>query len=201
VWRLRNSVPARYLPWKGQLTVQPRFYRLNSNAGIPAGAARAAIAGVDRRRERGISGGLRSIAAPNGPGGTAGRLATLALIALLAGCAGPAALSPSATAEQKQKAVAERAEARWAALIKGDLDAAYTYLSPTTRSTVTLAQFKGRIKPGIWKEAKAEIVKCDGDVCNVEMQITYDMPKMKGIRTPLAETWIIENGTPWYVYR
>ncbi len=140
--------------------------------------------------------------AQSGPGRfRAGIAAALATAALLAGCAGPAALSPSATPEQKEKVVAERAEARWAALIKGDLNAAYAYLTPATRATMSLDQYKGRIKPGIWRAAKAEKVKCDGDVCGVAMQITYDMPKMKGITTPLEETWIIEGGTPWYVYR
>jgi hypothetical protein len=33
------------------------------------------------------------------------------------------------------------------------------------------------------------------------MQITYDTRRMRGIQTPLDESWIIENGSAWYIYR
>jgi hypothetical protein len=33
------------------------------------------------------------------------------------------------------------------------------------------------------------------------MLITYDTRPMRGIQTPVEETWIIENGSAWYVYR
>jgi len=133
------------------------------------------------------------------------RLAGLALASialLMAGCAGMApGIDKDTPPEQKQKIVAERAEARWQALIKGDLDTAYTYLSPGSRATTPLAVYKSKTKPGLWRQAKVQEVSCDGDVCKVMMQIAYDYKKIKGIETPLTENWIIENGTAWYVYR
>ncbi len=33
------------------------------------------------------------------------------------------------------------------------------------------------------------------------MILTYDHEMMKGIQTPFEESWIIEKGTAWYVYR
>lgn len=181
------------------MTVLSRFYRLKSYAVASAGCEARSSCEAIGAGSFGISNG--DLRAPGPWRLQTGIAAALAVAALVAGCAGPGALSASATPEQKEKLVAERAEARWAALIKGDLNAAYAYLTPATRATVTLDQYKGRIRPGIWRAAKAQKVKCDGDVCGVGMQITYDMPKMKGITTPLEETWIIENGTAWYVYR
>ncbi len=102
---------------------------------------------------------------------------------------------------EREKAVAQRAEARWGALIKGDLDAAYTYLSPGSKVANPLSLYKTKVKPGIWREAKTESVKCEGDACTATMSITYDYRRTKGIKTQLTENWIIEDGTAWYVYR
>jgi len=123
---------------------------------------------------------------------------SLALLGL-AGCA--TVLTASAPPEAKQKVVAERAEARWQALIKGDLNAAYTYLSEGSKATTPLAAYKANIKPGLWRGAKVDKVECEAEVCKVTMLITYDTPRMKGIETPLPESWIIEKGSAWYVYR
>jgi len=129
-------------------------------------------------------------------------IAALAGSLALGACGGPAALSgKEASPEDKEKLVAQRAEARWQALIKGDLDTAYTFLSPGSKAATSLALYKGKVKPGIWRQARASSVKCEGDVCNVTITIVYDVKRMKGIETQLAENWIIENGTPWYVYR
>src|SRR3954470_891317 len=50
--------------------------------------------------------------------------------------------SGAATPEAARAAVESRVNARWAALIKGDLEAAYAYLSPASRQALTLEQFK-----------------------------------------------------------
>ena len=121
---------------------------------------------------------------------------------LLGACAGMTpGLSRDASPEVKQTVVADRAEARWQALIKGDLDTAYTFLSPGSKATTSLALYKNKIKPGIWRRAKADKVSCEGEICSVTIQITFDTLRAKGIETQLAESWIIEDGTAWYVYR
>ena len=129
----------------------------------------------------------------------AGAVATMAL----GGCAGIAGfgISKDSDPAAKQKVVAQRAEARWQTLIKGDLDAAYAYMSEGSKATTPLAVYKAKIRPGLWRQAKVEKVECEAEVCKVQMQITFDHKLMKGIQTPLNESWIIEKGSAWYVYR
>lgn len=124
------------------------------------------------------------------------------MLGFLAGCAGLGGRIDAGTPEeQKQKIVAERADARWQALIKGDLDTAYTYLSPASRATTSLALYKAKIRPGIWRAAKADKVSCKAEVCTVTMLVTFDAKAMKGIQAPVMESWIIEDGAAWFVYR
>ena len=129
----------------------------------------------------------------------AGAVATMAL----GGCAGMAGfgISKDSDPAAKQKVVAQRAEARWQSLIKGDLDAAYAYLSEGSKATTPLEVYKSKIRPGLWRQARVEKVECEAEVCKVEVQITFDHKLMKGIQTPLNESWIIEKGSAWYVYR
>jgi hypothetical protein len=124
--------------------------------------------------------------------------AVLGMAAALAGCA---TIGPSSSAEQKQKVVAERAQGRWDALIKGDLPSAYQFLSTGSKAATPLDLYKAKIKPGLWRQAQVKNVDCEAQTCKVTMLVTYDAKKMKGIQTPVDETWIIENGSAWYVYR
>lgn len=123
-----------------------------------------------------------------------GRMSALLLVAAgLAGCANLAADYDPASA------TARRASERWAALIAGDLDTAYTYLSPGYRETVTLAAYKSRVRPGLWKKAEVKSVKCEQSVCRVTMSIVYDHKMMKNVQTDLFESWLVENGNVWVV--
>ena len=117
------------------------------------------------------------------------------------GLAGCATVSPSSSAEQKQKVVAERAQARWELLLKGDVASAYQFLSAGSKAAMPVEQYKAKIKPGMWRQVKVGKVDCAAELCKVVMQVTYDAKHMKGIETPVDETWIIENGSAWYVYR
>ena len=116
----------------------------------------------------------------------------------LAGCA---SVRVDSAPEEKQKFVAQRAEARWQLLIKGDMAGAYEFLSAGSKATMPLDAYKSKIKPGMWRQVSVEKVDCQAEVCNVVLQITYDRKQMKGIQTPLTESWIIENGSAWYIYR
>jgi hypothetical protein len=51
----------------------------------------------------------------------------------------------------------------------------------------------------VWREATVRAAKCDAEVCKVELFVTYDHPKIKGMGFPVTETWVIERGTTWYV--
>ncbi len=122
-------------------------------------------------------------------------------VGLALGLTGCASLSADSAAEQKQKVVAERAQARWNVLIKGDVEAAYQFLSTGSKAATPVAMYKAKIKPGLWREAKVGKIDCEAEICKVVMLVTYDTRRMKGIETPVDETWVIEKGSAWYVYR
>ena len=163
-----------------RLTVWGAFARLrHKGAGIERPATGA-------RRKRSIG----------HPGHWVGSPALLALG--LAGCAG---ISVDSSPQAKQRLVAERAQARWQVLMKGDVEGAYQFLSAGSKAVTSLDLYKAKIRPGMWREAKVEKVECEAEICKVSMQITYDAKRMRGIQTPLDESWIIENGSAWYIYR
>ena len=112
-----------------------------------------------------------------------------------------ATISVDSAPEVKQKVVAERAQARWQALMKGDLDAAYAFLSPASKKATPLKEYAGTIKPGMWRDVKVDKVSCEAELCKVQLAVTYDAKMMKGITTPIWESWVIEDGSAWYVYR
>ena len=134
-------------------------------------------------------------------------LATVGLFAL-AGCAtNPQPAAPAAvpaasvtSPEAKQELVRQRASSRWDLLIKDNMDAAYAYLSPGSRETTPLDKYKRNFRRGAFREARVDTVTCDGDACVARMYVTYDHPKMKGITTPVLESWIIDGGQAWLVY-
>jgi len=132
---------------------------------------------------------------------TRGLLYFAGALVLGAGFSGCAAIGPDSSAAAKEKVVAERAEARWQLLIKGDVDGAYQFLSAGSKAATPLNLYKTKVKPGMWRQAKVDKVDCEAEFCKVGMLITYDYRNVKGIETPLPETWIIENGSAWYVYR
>jgi hypothetical protein len=105
------------------------------------------------------------------------------------------------TPETKTALVTERINARWAALMKGDLDQAYTFMSAGSQEAMPLRVYKAKIKPGMWRAVKVEGVDCEVEICQARMMLTYDHQRMKGIQTPFQETWILEKGNAWYVYR
>jgi len=61
--------------------------------------------------------------------------------------------------------------------------------------------YKSKIRPGMRRAAKVDKVDCKEEICKVVMIVTYDTRPMRGIQTPFDETWIIENGSAWYIYR
>ena len=103
--------------------------------------------------------------------------------------------------EGRQAQVASRVKARWDALIKGDVDASYAFLSPTARETVTLEQYRRNTRKEGFRAAKIDAIECNADACTVKLWVTYDHPAMKGVETPLVETWVFDKGQAWYVYR
>lgn len=122
----------------------------------------------------------------------------------IAGCASvPSGGLPAkgATEADRVASVTKRAEERWALLIKGDLKAAYGYLSPGSRGVVSLERYEARTKTGNFREIRIDRVSCEAEICKVRLFLTYDHRMMQGIVTPLEETWVFEGGQAWFVYR
>jgi hypothetical protein len=129
------------------------------------------------------------------------RWLTVACVVALAGCASVGGVTKDSPPEAKRALVTERVKARWAALVEGDLDKAYTFLSPASRELVTLETYKRVARGSGFRDAVIEKVDCPGAVCDVELRVTYDHRLMKGIVTPLAEKWVVEDGQAWYVWQ
>ena len=132
--------------------------------------------------------------------------AIASLIAALtgAGCATPVGdLGKDSPSAAKEAAVTERATARWQALIKKDYSAAYAFFSPSSRETTTLPKFQSRIEAIEYRAITIDKVECEAEVCAVKLTLTYDYPpaRIKGVVTPLNESWIIDQGQAWFVFR
>jgi predicted small secreted protein len=169
---------------------------------IFSGAVTAPVSGAWQRMRSAIRWQLaeKSLASHEGRQGTMALLA-LSLAASLAGCASMSGGGKDLAPEAKQALVTERINARWNALIKGDLDQAYTFMSAGSQEAMPLKLYKEKIKPGMWRAVKVDSMNCDAEICQVKMTLTYDHKMMKGVQTPFEETWILEKGNAWYVYR
>ena len=131
------------------------------------------------------------------------KAATVAVAAVVAGCASLGGLSKDSPAAEKESAVAERAKARWQALIKRNYQEAYGFLSPASRDATSLAAYQSKIAAIDYRSVSVNKVECAAEVCTVKLTLTYDYApgKAKGVVTPLDENWIIDKGQAWFVYR
>lgn len=122
----------------------------------------------------------------------------IAAAAVLSACATSAPVSPEA-------AVSQRANARWATLLAGNFDKAYTYLSPGIRAVTPLEEYKRRFGGGIqWESAQATSTECQPDRCEVKVQVRFRPPlaaqRMGVLTTYVDEVWIREQGQ-WWIFQ
>jgi len=125
-------------------------------------------------------------------------------VLVVAGCAAVGGgLEKESPAAVKEAAVAERAKARWQLLIKRDYEGAYAYFSPSSREATTLPKFEAAIRAIEYRAVTIEKVECAAEACKVVLMLTYDYPpaKAKGVVTLLDESWIIDRGQAWFVFR
>jgi hypothetical protein len=128
-------------------------------------------------------------------------LAVVALFGLLGGgCASlPGSLAPDSPTDAKVAVVTERANARWQAIIKGEYEKAYGYMSEASRQAVALDRFRDRSRMVAFRDAKIQGVTCETETCKVDVFLTYDHRRIKGVGFPVTETWVIEKGSAWYI--
>jgi hypothetical protein len=109
--------------------------------------------------------------------------------------------SGTGSADGVRDLVTKRVHARWDALIKGDLDAAYAFESPGSKQAMTLQRFKRITRKEGFRSATIDKMDCDAVHCDVRLTVVYDVDKVKGLRTFVDEAWVVENGQAWYVDR
>ena len=126
------------------------------------------------------------------------RIAKVGLVAgLIAGLAACAVFDR----RTPQEVVKEKAQARWDALVKGDVAAAYVYLSPGSKAMTPLDAYKNSIKPGFWKSVVVDKVDCTTvESCDVVATIEYEIQSRR-IKTPMKETWIRDGSNWWFVQK
>lgn len=120
------------------------------------------------------------------------------ILALLAGCASMGGSAP-------EDAVKARADARWAALIKGDQKAAYQYNTPAFRAAISPEKFAERRGKDV-RVMEAETVKVTcptQDKCDAQIRLAATAAAMfrqnfpKQVVTHIDETWLLEDGQWW----
>lgn len=121
--------------------------------------------------------------------------------AYLAGCATVSSTQATDVVKDPKEIVAARAEARWQALIDGNMKDAYNFLSPAGRKVMSLEVFRARIKPGLWRGAKTNSVTCTEELCEAIVLVKYDIRDIKGLELEMKESWIKEEGNWWYVQK
>lgn len=122
------------------------------------------------------------------------RFAVVVPAMVAAGCA---SLQPP---QAPEAAVTARAAQRWEALLKGNTDGAYQFLSPGTREITSLEAYRSAVRTGFWKQARVASAKCAADTCEVSVEVEYEYRGGR-VKTPLGETWIRQEGNWWYVLK
>jgi hypothetical protein len=103
-------------------------------------------------------------------------------------------------AEGVERLVIGRAQARWNALLKQDMDVAYQFISPGGRSLMSLQQYRPRVNSGFWRAAKVEKASCAAETCEVTVLVDVIFQGVK-FTNPIKETWILDAGKWWFVYQ
>ena len=87
-------------------------------------------------------------------------LATFGVLGLAACASAPQGGGSAALTSQeaKQAAVAQRAQARWDAMVRDDMEAAYAFFSPGSRAVTSLDKFKTNTRRGAFRSARIDKV-------------------------------------------
>jgi hypothetical protein len=132
-------------------------------------------------------------------------LLMVAGLAAVSGCA----LTPEDSErwrESQRPILKERAEARWAGLIKGDAEVAYSYFSPAYRGVVSLQQYKGGLGSAVnWRLARVKDIRYDSpEVASVSVEVAYRFAlplsggeEIESVRIQ-DEKWQYGDGGWWY---
>lgn len=117
------------------------------------------------------------------------------------------ALTACAATGPQTHPVVERAQARWNALLAGDLETAYGYYSPGYRSSTSVVDFgiEWRVRKVGYTSAAYKEHVCEDVRCTVLFDITYKVTRpVPGLTTwesksVVEETWVRTDGEWWYL--
>jgi len=99
-----------------------------------------------------------------------------------------------------------RAQAKWDHLIAEEYAEAWEYYTPGYRETSPVEQYRASLqqRPVRWEEAEVISSECEESRCEVEIDITYSIPRARAgleqVRPtrPIRETWILSRGQWWF---
>jgi len=120
---------------------------------------------------------------------------------LLAACATLGGVTVESPQDVKVAAVTARVKARWQAVIEGNVEGAYGFLSPGSKAVTSVERYRARARLTGFRAADIVSVACETEVCKVSLRVTLDHRLMSGLSVPVEETWVLENGQYWYVWR
>ena len=111
------------------------------------------------------------------------------------------------TVQSPQALVKARVEARWQAMVAGEYDKAYEFLSPGFRSRVSPEEFRGRFEGRTeWTGVDIQGVDCEEEICVASVLARFrflgapPFPPYDG-EAAEKENWIISDGEWWHVPR
>jgi hypothetical protein len=124
------------------------------------------------------------------------------VVVLVSSCAN----APTGGAEQAakgssvEKLVMSRAQQRWDALMAGELNQAYAFISPAGRTKLQAQDYRTRVNTGHFRKAVVQEAACQEDSCEVKVSINYVIGNLP-LNQILSEIWILDEGKWWFVYR
>jgi hypothetical protein len=127
------------------------------------------------------------------------------LVLLATGCANQQS-APAVSAQTPktvEQAVLARAQLRWDALVKLDYAEAYKFISPAGRSKMRVQDYMLRVNMGHMRKATVKDASCEAEICEVKVELDYVI-MVEGkipITQVVSESWILDEGSWWFVYR
>jgi hypothetical protein len=100
-----------------------------------------------------------------------------------------------------EERVEQRSQARLDALLAGDMEKAFSFLSPEFRKTTSWQRYSSKYAGVVnWREVSVKNVECEVDRCDVIVSIRYQLIRPRVENTRFSEEVWIEVDGQWYFY-
>ena len=134
------------------------------------------------------------------------RVTICGLVVVLASACTTTSSVPASSTEQVgkqtsvEKLVMQRAQQRWDALMEGELNKAYAFISPSGRAKLQAQDYRARVNTAHFRKAVVQEASCQADSCDVKIALDYVVGGLP-LKQILSEIWILDEGNWWFVYR